>query len=183
MPAATIKPGPRQKINDLLNRYVWCMDTGDIDGVIGCFTADGEVKDVSGKRWGEADGGAAGFANHYLNRPNRAGAQHWIQPLLFEDAEDGYAVRSYWHSIKWETNPDRRYIRTLGLYTDTVVKVKGKWLIREKIIDPWNNETTPMMLDVREAIWTPQSDLASEVPSRIEAALDGAMAPEDHHSA
>ncbi len=157
MPGANISPKRRLKIYDTLQRYVWSMDTGDIDGVIGCFTPDGEVKDNSGKRWAtdENGSGATGFANHYLNRPNRAGAQHWIQPLLIEKLESGYKVTSYWHSIKWETRPeDRRFIRTIGVYTDTVVKHHGEWLIKEKLIDPWNSETTPMKLDIREASWS-----------------------------
>lgn len=160
MPGAKISPKKRLKIYDVLQRYVWSMDTGDIEGVIGCFTPDGEVKDNSGKRWGAEDGGATGFANHYLNRPNRAGAQHWIQPRLIDKVDGGFHIKSYWHSIKWETNPDKRFIRTIGVYTDTVVKVKGEWLIKEKVIDPWNSETTPMVLDIREAIWTPQSESA-----------------------
>ncbi|MGE0056516.1 MAG: nuclear transport factor 2 family protein [Dehalococcoidia bacterium] len=158
MPGAKISAKKRNLIYDTLHRYVWSMDTGDIDGVIGCFTDDGVVKDVSGKRWDEEQGGASGFANHYLNRPNRAGAQHWIQPMLIDEIKDGYVIKSYWHSIKWETNPDRRFIRTIGVYTDTVVRHKGEWLIREKLIDSWNSETTPMVLDVREAIWTPHSE-------------------------
>jgi hypothetical protein len=177
MPGAKISPKVRQRIYDTLQRYVWCMDTGDIDGVIACFTKDGEVKDVSGKRWDAAEGGAAGFANHYLNRPNRAGAQHWVQPLLIDDVKGGYRIKSYWHSIKWETNPDNRYIRTIGVYTDTMVKVKGQWLIREKVIDPWNSETTPMMLDVREALWTPQAVSAAEIALLSPADADEANRP------
>ena len=160
MPRKTISTRRRSKILDTLSRYVWCMDTGDIDGVSGCFTPDGEVKDNSGHRWltNDEGSGARRFANHYLNRPNRAGAQHWIQPLLVDKAGDGYKVTSYWHSIKWETNSDRRFIRTIGVYTDTVVKHKGQWLIREKLIDPWNSETAPMKLDVREATWPAASE-------------------------
>lgn len=181
MPGAKISPKTRHRIYDTLQRYVWCMDTGDIDGVIACFTKHGEVKDVAGKRWGVEDGGATGFANHYLNRANRAGAQHWIQPLLIDDVKGGYQIKSYWHSIKWETNPDQRYIRTIGVYTDTVVKVKGKWLIKEKVIDPWNSESTPMVLEVHEAIWTPKAESAPD-GAGLAYANDGAPSPEENHS-
>lgn len=154
---SAISAKKRLKILDILHRYVWSMDTGDIEGVVGCFTADGEVQDVSGTVWGKGEGGARGFAEHFLHQPNRAGAQHWIQPLLFQPGKDGCVCTSYWHSIKWETNPDLRFIRSIGMYTDWLVRVKGRWLIRKKIIAPWNSETAPMVLDVREAIWTPHS--------------------------
>jgi hypothetical protein len=174
-----IRPRVRDEIYDLLNRYVWHMDTGDIDGVIGCFTADGEVRDVNGKRWGKEDGGASGFANHYINRPNRAGGQHWIQPMLMDELDDGYLVRTYWHSLKWEMNPDRRFVRTLGLYTDTVVKVKGEWRIKDRVIDPWNSDTAPMVLDVREAIWTPQADNVTPI-SPLVGGGDGPSSGDGH---
>jgi hypothetical protein len=36
-------------------------------------------------------------------------------------------------------------MRAMGSYADTCVKVDGQWLIKEKIIDPWNSETAPMV--------------------------------------
>src|SRR5262249_60694658 len=59
----------RQEIYDTLARYVWGMDTGDIEGVVATCTPDGVVKDVTGKRWEAAQGGARGFATHFLTRP------------------------------------------------------------------------------------------------------------------
>ena len=52
------QPGGSSEIYDTLARYVWSMDTGDIEGVVATFTPDGVVKDVTGKRWDAAQGGA-----------------------------------------------------------------------------------------------------------------------------
>src|SRR5215510_3457236 len=54
-------------------------------------------------------------------------------------------VTSYWVSIQWDAEGDRKFIRAMGSYVDTCVKVDGRWLIKEKIIDPWNSETAPMV--------------------------------------
>jgi hypothetical protein len=136
----------RQEIYDTLARYVWSMDTGDIEGVVATFTPDGVVKDVTGKRWDAAQGGARGFATHFLTRPNRRGGQHHVQHLFVEKADGGgYRVTSYWVSIQWDTEGDRKSMRAMGSYADTCVKVDGQWLIKEKIIDPWNSETAPMV--------------------------------------
>jgi hypothetical protein len=125
---------------------VWCLDTGDIEGVVATFTPDGVVKDVTGKRWDRTAGGVRGFATHFLTRPNRRGGQHHVQHLFVEKAEgDGYCVTSYWVSLQWDAAGDRKGIRALGRYIDTCVKVDGTWLIKEKIIDPWNSETAPML--------------------------------------
>jgi hypothetical protein len=135
----------RQAIYDTLARYVWSMDTGDIAGVVAVFTPDGVVKDVTGKRWDAGAGGVRGFATHFLTRPNRRGGQHHVQHLFVDKATDGgYRVTSYWVAIHWDTADDSKGIRAMGSYVDTCVQVEGKWLIKEKIIDPWNSESAPI---------------------------------------
>jgi hypothetical protein len=122
------------------------MDTGDIEAVVATFTPDGVVKDVTGKRWDAAAGGVRGFATHFLTRPNRRGGQHHVQHLLVEPAGGGsYRVTSYWVSLQWDAESDRKCIRAMGSYRDTCVRVGGQWLIKEKIIDPWNSATAPMV--------------------------------------
>lgn len=145
MPEAGISLEERQALYDTLARYVWSMDTGDIEGVVAVFTPDGVVKDVTGKRWDAAAGGARGFATHFLTRPNRRGGQHHVQHLFVEPVHDGgYRVFSYWVSMQWEVEGDRKFIRALGSYRDTCVKVDGLWRIQEKIIDPWNSASAPV---------------------------------------
>jgi hypothetical protein len=135
----------RQAMYDTLARYVWGMDTGDIEAVVATFTPDGVVKDITGKRWHAEAGGARGFATYFLARPNRRGGQHHVQHLFVDKAEGGaYRVTSYWFSIQWNTEIDSRSIRAMGSYVDTCVNVGGQWLIQEKIIDAWNSETAPM---------------------------------------
>jgi len=136
----------RQAIYDTLARYVWSMDTGDIEGVVATFTADGVVKDVTRKRWDAAAGGVKGFASHFLTRPNRRGGQHHVQHLLVEPAEGGgYRITSYWVSIQWEAEGDRKFIRAMGSYVDTCVLVESHWRIKEKIIAPWNSASAAMI--------------------------------------
>jgi hypothetical protein len=146
MAASHLSLEERQAMYDTLARYVWCMDTGDIEGVVAVFTPDGVVKDVTGKRWDAAAGGARGFATHFLTRPNRRGGQHHVQHLFVEPVDgSGFRITSYWVSIRWDTDGDQKAIRAMGSYVDTCVKVHGKWLIKEKIIDPWNSDTAPIV--------------------------------------
>jgi hypothetical protein len=146
MADAKISLEDRHEIYDTLGRYAWSMDTGDIEGVVAMFTSDGVVRDVTGKRWDAATGGVRGFASHFLTRPNRRGGQHHVQQLFVEDADGGgYRLTSYWVSIQWDAEGDRKFIRAMGSYVDTCVKVDGQWLIKEKSIDPWNSATAPMV--------------------------------------
>ena len=146
MPDATISLDDRQAIYDTLARYVWGMDTCDIEAVVTTFTPDGVVKDVTGTRWDAAAGGVRGFATHFLTRPNRRGGQHHVQHLLVEPADGGGCrVTSCWVSIQWDAEGDRKFIRAMGSYVDTCVKVDGRWRIQEKIIAPWNSASAPMV--------------------------------------
>src|SRR6266545_692725 len=140
-----LSPEDRELLFDVLRRYVWCMDTGDIDGIAATFTTDGVVKDITGRRW---DGQEAPrqFASHFILRPDRPAAQHWVQHMFVEDGEKGARkVTSYWFTAVRDPADDRRFVSNLGRYIDTCVKVDGRWLIKEKLIDPWNNETVEML--------------------------------------
>ena len=146
MAGAKISLEDRQEIYDILARYVWGMDTGDIEAVVAQFTPDGVIKDVTGKCWDAAAGGVRGFATHFLTRPNRRGGQHHVQHLFVEPAAGGgYRVSSYWVSIQWDAEDDRKFLRAMGSYVDTCIKVQDQWLIKEKIIDPWNSATAPVL--------------------------------------
>ncbi|HEX5369330.1 MAG TPA: nuclear transport factor 2 family protein [Dehalococcoidia bacterium] len=145
MPASKLSLQEREAVYDVLRRYVWCMDTGDIEGVIATFTSDGEVKDITGRRWDLAGRGARGFAEHWLLRPRDSASQHWVQFLQTEDLPpDAVRVTSYWLGTTWAAD-DSKFVNNLGRYTDTCVKVDGEWRIREKVIDAWNNETVQMI--------------------------------------
>ena len=142
--AAVIPAQDRAAIYDTLKRYLWCMDTTNIDGVVDTFTADATVKDVTGKLWDRSAGGARAFATHFLTLPNRPDSQHWVQHMFIEDApRNAYRVISYWASLAWDEGSDEKFVRLLGSYRDTCVQIDGRWLIAEKIIDPWSGVGVP----------------------------------------
>jgi len=141
---APISLADREAIFETLKRYLWCMDTTNIDGVVDTFTPDATVKDVTGKLWDLSAGGARGFATHFLTLPNRPDSQHWVQHMFVENADDNaYQVVSYWASLAWTAGSDEKFVRLLGSYRDTCVKVEGRGLIAEKIIDPWSGLGVP----------------------------------------
>jgi hypothetical protein len=129
----------REAACDVLHRYIWCMDTVDIEGVVSTFSADARIRDVTGRHWDGPDAPRR-FASHFLLAPNRPLSQHWVQHLDVDAASDrGLVVTSYWYTVRDDAG--FRGFSTLGRYIDTLVRVDGAWLIREKIIDPWNDRT------------------------------------------
>ena len=137
----SLSPEDRDAVYDVLRRYIWCMDTGDIDGIAATFTSDGTVKDITGTHWDGPDAPRR-FAAHFIERPNRPAGQHWVQHMSLDDSAAGSAhVTSYWFTVVRDSDDDRKFVTNLGRYIDTCVKLDGRWLIKEKLIDPWNNET------------------------------------------
>jgi SnoaL-like domain len=131
----------RLAIEDLFLEYARAMDFGEIDAVAALFTPDGRVRDIAGKLWDAAAGGPRGFAAHWLVPPGARRGQHWIQRVRTERiSDDAYRILSYWSSTRWEVGSPAPVLGALGLYTDTVVRRDGRWMIQEKVIDRW--ETT-----------------------------------------
>ena len=141
MSEAHISLENRQAITDTLARYVWCMDTRHIEGVIAVFTQDGVIKDAAGKVWDETTGGVRAFATHYLTLPDRPISQHWMQHMRVEGVgASGYRVTSYWALLALDAATGDKTFRSFGSYHDTCVNVNGLWLIKEKRIDPWQSQ-------------------------------------------
>jgi hypothetical protein len=131
----------RQAITDTLARYVWCMDTRNIEGVVAVFTQDGVIRDRTGKVWDATNGGVRAFATHFLTMPDRPVSQHWMQQMAVESvAASTYRVTSYWALLALDAATGDKTFRSFGSYRDTCVKVDGVWLIKEKLIDPWKSE-------------------------------------------
>jgi SnoaL-like domain len=142
MAVGSISPEDRVEIYDLLGRYVWAIDNADLEGIVATFTEDGIVQDRSGKRWDKEFGGARGFASQVVTwqgrQPGVRGDQHWVQHLFFEAGENGSAhITSYWFGAA-SAEGEQANIQVLGTYVDTCVKVDGRWLIKEKLIENWN---------------------------------------------
>ena len=141
MSEAHISLQDRQAITDTLARYVWCMDTRNIEGVVAVFTEDGVIKDVTGKLWDATTGGVRAFATHFLTMPDRPVSQHWMQPMAVEGiGTSAYRVTSYWALLALDASTGDKTFRSFGSYRDVCVKIKGVWLIQEKCIDPWKSE-------------------------------------------
>lgn len=128
----------RLAIEDLLLEYARAMDFGEIETVAALFTENGSVRDIQGVLWDGAAGGPRAFAARWLVPPGERQGQHWIQRMKTERLSDNaYRLTSYWSSTRWFADAPAPTLGALGLYTDTVVRVGGRWMIQEKVIDRW----------------------------------------------
>ena len=127
----------RQEIYDTLARYVWSMDTGDIAGVVATFTPDGVVRCYR-EKMGPGGGRRQGI-RHAFSHPSQPPG--WTASRAASVRRESRWRRLLRHLIlglhQMGHGGDNKSIRTMGSYADTCVKVDGKWLIKDKIIDPW----------------------------------------------
>jgi len=121
----------RAAIADRLGRYVWALDTGDVEAVAACFTPDGVAVDTQGNRY-EGSNGIRSFAAEFIGRADFRGRQHQVTHLFWDGDRQRCAVTSYWTVFKWYFEENRKTVAGLGYSRDVCVKIGGAWLIAER---------------------------------------------------
>jgi uncharacterized protein (TIGR02246 family) len=122
----------QSEVQDLISRYAWAADSGDVEGYVECFTEDGvfAIKDV------EPAVGAAAIRIFYQGaRKRRVDAgqrtQHVMTNLVVVENADGATAKSYLTLITREPDGSTSVERG-GEYQDVLIKKDGRWLFAER---------------------------------------------------
>jgi len=116
VPSLTVRD--RIAIHELLARYAWALDTGDVEALVACFTPD------------------AVMIEEVFEEPDR-----WVghAGILCEGDSRACTVRSF--AFVTECRGEPPYVlRFAGHYLDRVVKTGGTWRFRERIVRLWDGE-------------------------------------------
>jgi hypothetical protein len=141
MAAAPLTTEDRIAINDLLARYAWALDTGDVDEFVACFTPTAIVTEEvfeEPDRWEGTDGIRA-LIQHFRSVPNFPGRQHHVSQLLVEGDASRCSARSFVFVTECRGEPPY-ILRFAGYYHDQLVKSNGRWLFQQRIIRLWDGE-------------------------------------------
>jgi uncharacterized protein (TIGR02246 family) len=133
----------RLAINDLFIRYATSMDSGDVEGVVGCYTEDAVL---TGSSTGDHRGRDAirAFATRYAEFHAR-GAQlrHFITNIIVTPEEGGAKVTAY---LLTGYSQDGKHERLRpGHYICHVVKIHDEWLFKSRFVA----QDSPMGLNVQ----------------------------------
>jgi ketosteroid isomerase-like protein len=131
----------RVAINDLLARYAWALDTGDVDALVACFTPTAVVIEEvfeEPDRWEGADG-IRRLGEHFRNVPDFPGRQHHLSQLLVEGDNARCAARAFVFVTECRGEPPY-VLRFTGYYDDQLVKLSGRWFFERRTIRLWDGE-------------------------------------------
>ncbi len=136
--ANTLSTQDQLDIQQLIARYAWSLDTGDVEAFIRCFARDGAlVWDAfdTPLRWSGTD-----ELRHFIEGlralPDSAGRQHHVSNLLIEPFESGARARAF--VLVTLRKPDGAVqAHVTGHYEDELVVEDGEWRIRRRTIRDW----------------------------------------------
>jgi 3-phenylpropionate/cinnamic acid dioxygenase small subunit len=124
------------EVAELLARYSRCLDSGDVEGYVQLFAPDGVLDGAAGPRTGhEAIRQVARAIADALTAPGSAaaGQRHISGPPLIEGDDRQCEVRSSFMLLRQREGAEA-FIRAVGEYTDTCVKIDERWVFARRHI-------------------------------------------------
>jgi ketosteroid isomerase-like protein len=138
---SAIPVADRLAIHELLARYAWALDTGDLDALVACFTPDAVVIEQvfeDPDRW-EGHVGIRRLGQHYFSAPGFPGRQHHVTQVLIDGDDSLARVRAFTFVTECRGEPPF-VLRFAGYYEDQVVKRHGEWLFTQRVIRLWDGQ-------------------------------------------
>ncbi len=138
MPAA-LSLADQLAIRDVVSRYAWALDTGDVEGFVACFCSEGvlvwDAFEIP-ERW-QGHAALRHFARFFRDQPTSAGRQHHVTNVLIDPAEDGARGRAY-AAVALRQGDGPHALHVMGWYEDRFRREGGAWRIAERIIRDWS---------------------------------------------
>ena len=126
-------------IRDMIARFAWALDTGDVAGFVDCFCRDGALLwDVfeTPDRW-EGEAALRHFAEFFRAQPTSAGRQHHVSNTVIDPCEDGALARSY-VTVALRQGAGPHLLNVMGYYEDRFRRENGRWRLAERVIRDWS---------------------------------------------
>jgi hypothetical protein len=141
----------RLDIQELFARYCWALNTGDVDGVLACFTEDGCLDHQPQGRFVGQDAIREILADLWYGRPGWfIGRQHLANHFLIRpEGADRARVKAFFsilqHNVDYRTN----FVFGLGNWKNVCVKRDGVWLFESLVVEKWIGDGVPWAGEAR----------------------------------
>jgi SnoaL-like domain len=134
-----LSPADRLAIHEVIARYAWSLDTGDVGEFAACFLTEGVLRWEAFAQPVEWRGTAAlrAFCEYFRALPSSAGRQHHVSNLRIDTVDDEVRARSY-VSVVLRQDVAPHPITVVGYYDDRLVRhTDGSWRLRQRVIRDW----------------------------------------------
>jgi len=134
--------GDALRIQDLMARYAWLLDMGDMDGLMALFDESAVFQDTSGVEYRGKEAVRRYFTG-LTTSPAFRGRQHHIDAFVLEPTADGYSARSYWTVTKWRASDGVKMVEVVGRAFDRFRATADGWRIVERRVYHWRDADCP----------------------------------------
>ena len=135
----TLTTADQLEIRDVVSRYAWSLDTGDVEGFVACFASDGvllwDAFEVP-EQWQGHDA-LRHFATFFRDQPTSAGRQHHVTNVLIDGTENGASGRAY-AAVALRQGDGPHALHVMGWYEDAFRIEDGKWKLARRVIRDWS---------------------------------------------
>lgn len=141
----------RLDLQELMAKYAWGLDTGDLDALQGLFLETGCLDHPP--PFGLYNGRAEirkFFEQLWYDRPGWfIGRQHIGSHFLITPEDDGARIKAMWTVVRRDQNTGECFIHAVGHWDAACVQRDGRWYFKSLRIFPWYDKDTPWVGEER----------------------------------
>jgi hypothetical protein len=129
----------RLAISEVIARYAWALDTGDVEEFVACFWGYGTLIWDAFEEPQSWHGEAAlrHFASFFRALPSSAGRQHHVSNTVISPSPQGASARSY-VAVALRQGDGPHALHVMGWYDDRFSQHDGQWRLTERTIRDWS---------------------------------------------
>jgi len=148
----------RLEVQDLISRYAWSLDTGDVEGYVDCFFEDGWIHHDPPGRLEGRDGIRRLTEFLWYEHPfNYLGRQHRMSQVLMTpepaSVAGGVRIKAFWSILQHDVFTDENFVFGLGCWDALAARdTDGEWRLKSLSVTIWRGPNVPWVGDLRS--WT-----------------------------
>jgi 3-phenylpropionate/cinnamic acid dioxygenase small subunit len=144
----------RFDLHDLIARYAWALDVGDVDAYLDCFFEDGWIEHhPPGRCEGRAAIRKLTDFLWYEHPKSYLGRQHRMSQVLMTPEGDGVRIKAFWSILQHDVKTQENFIYGLGTWDALAMRDgDGQWRLKTLFVDIWRGDNVPWVGDPRA--WT-----------------------------
>ena len=150
----------RLDIQDLIARYAWALDTGDLDAYVDCFFEDGWIEHHPPGRCEGREGIRKLTDFLWYEHPNNyLGRQHRMSQVLLTPEGEGVRIKAFWSILQHNVETQENFVFGLGLWDAlAALDADGEWRLKSLFVELWRGQPVPWVGDMRA--WIKRATIA-----------------------